>query len=132
MAAAVSDSLRLETRVPERVSAGEPVPVVLRAENVSGGTLDLYLQGRTVAFDVVVTDAGGRVVWRRLEGEIVPAILRMETLEPGAALELDARWDQRSDAGEPVAPGRYTVHGELLTEGDPLVTPAARLRIETR
>lgn len=130
--ATASDSLRLDTRVPERVSAGEPVPVVVRAENVSGAALDLYLQGRTIAFDVVVTDEGGRVVWRRLEGEVVPAILRIETLEPGAALELEARWDQRSDAGESVAPGLYTVHGELLTEGDPLVTPAARLRIVTR
>jgi hypothetical protein len=132
VAAAGSDSLRLETRVPERVATGEPVPVVLRAENVSAGTLDLYLQGRNIAFDVVVTDAGGRVVWRRLEGEIVPAILRIETLEPGAALELEARWDQRSNAGEPVDPGRYTVHGELLTESDPVVTPTVRLQIETR
>lgn len=105
--------------------------VTLRAENVSGESLDLYLQGRTIAFDVVVTDADGSVVWRRLEGEVIPAILRIETLEPGATLELEAHWDQRSNIGQPVAPGRYTVHGEFLTEGDPLVTPAAPLWIET-
>lgn len=127
-----SDSLRLETRVPERVPAGETVPIVLRAENVSGETLDLYLQGRAIAFDVAVMDADGRVVWRRLEDEVVPAILRIETLEPGAALELEAGWDQRSSTGESVAPGGYTLHGELLTEGDPLITPTARFRIETR
>lgn len=106
------------------------MPIVLRAENVSGEILELYLQGRTIAFDVVVTDADEHVVWRRLEGEIVPAILRIETLEPGAVLELEARWDQRSNAGEPVAPGRYTVRGEVLAEGDPLVTPTAGFRIE--
>jgi hypothetical protein len=125
-----SDSLSLGIQAPGRVSPGEPVPVVLRVENVSGRTLDLYLRGRTIAFDIVVTDTDGRVVWRRLEGEVIPAILRIETLEAGAALELEASWDQRSSAGEPAVAGLYRVHGELLTEADPLVTPAVPLRVE--
>lgn len=129
MSAAPSDSLSLAIRVPRRVSPGETVPVILRVENTSGRAIDLYLRGRTIAFDVVVTDADGEV-WRRLEDEVIPAILRIETLEAGGLLELEASWDQRSNAGEPVPAGEYRVRGEVLTEDDPLVTPAARLRVD--
>lgn len=131
MPATVSDSLRLWLELPEQVSAGEPVPVTFRVENISDGPLDLYLTGRPIAFDLIVEDEGGTVVWRRLEDQVIPAILRIETLAPGERLELDDTWDQRSNAGEPVAPGAYTVRGELLTEQEPLVTPAVPLRISS-
>jgi len=64
-----------------------------------------------------------------LEGEFVQAILRIETLAPGGTLELNATWNQRSNTGERVQPGAYTVRGELLTEGAPLVTAEVPLRI---
>lgn len=127
--ATASDSLRLELVVPQRVREGEAVPVTLRARNVSERSLELHLRGRSIAFDLIVTDALGDVVWRRLEGEVVPGILRLETLGAGQRLELEDTWDQRSNAGEAVAPGDYTMHGELLTEGEPLVTPRETLRI---
>lgn len=125
-----ADTLRLQIEAPEVVVPGEAVPVLLRVENVSGGTLDLYLRGRTIAFDLVVSRADGSVVWRLLEGEVIPAILRIETLPPGAALELRGMWDQRDNAGEEVRPGSYTVRGELLTEDVPLSTPEGLVRIE--
>ena len=129
MPPALPDSLHLTLGVPREALAGEPVPITLRVENVSGRALDLYLRGRTITFDIVVTDEAGREVWRRLEDEMIPAILRIDTLEPGATLELVEAWDQRSNLGEPVPPGHYRVHGELLTEEQPLLTPAEPLRI---
>lgn len=129
VAATPSDSLRLWLDAPAEVRAGEPVPITLRAENITERSLDLYLTGRTIAFDLTVTDEDGAVVWRRLEDEVIPAILRLETLEPGETLELEDTWEQRSNDGEPVAPGAYTVRGEILTEEEPLVTPEAPLRI---
>ena len=104
----------------------------MRVQNVSDGALDLYLTGRPIAFDLIVTDAEGSVVWRRLEGEVIAAVLRIETLNPGAILVLEDRWNQRSNAGEPVAPGPYTVRGELPTESGPLVTTTSPLRIVSR
>ncbi len=124
-----SDSLRLRLEAPAEVAAGAPVPITLRVENLTDRTLTLYLTGRTIAFDVVVERAGGARVWRRLEGETVQSILRLEELGPGEALVLEDAWDQRSDRGEAASPGEYRIHGELLTEGEPLVSPAEPLRI---
>jgi hypothetical protein len=126
---APSDSLRLSLGVPVEVAAGVSVPVTITLENVSGRPLDLYLRGRTIAFDIVVLDAAGVTTWRRLEGVIIPAILRLESLAPGQVLELSDRWDQRDNAGRPVGAGDYSVYGEVLTEGPPLRTADVPLRI---
>jgi len=128
---ALSDSLRLELEVPPEARAGEPVPVTIRVRNVAARPVQLHLMGRTVAFDIVVARAeDGAVVWRRLEGQAVPAILQLRTLAPDEVLELRDRWDQRTNAGARVPPGFYTVRGVVPTdEPRPLETPVARLRI---
>jgi hypothetical protein len=127
---AVSDSLRLFVALPPVAGLGEPIPISLHIENTTDRTLDLYLRGREIAFDLVVTDEQGRIVWRRLEGEIIPAILRIETLAAGASLSFDDTWDQRTNAGGFAPPGRYHVEGQLLTESEPLVTPPEAIQIE--
>lgn len=129
MAAVPSDSLRLWLEVPDQVRAGESVPVTLRVENVTDRTLNLHLTGRTIAFDLTVADEDGAVVWRRLEDEVVPAILRLETLAPRDTLVLEDTWEQRSNAGKSVAPGAYTMRGELLSEEQALAFPPVPLRI---
>lgn len=124
-----ADSLRLRVEAPARVAAGEPVRLTLRASNTTERALTLYLTGRSIAFDLIVEDTSGSVIWRRLEGEVVQAILRLETLPPGEALVLEHAWDQRNAGGERVPPGAYSVRGELLTEDGPLTSSAAPLRI---
>ncbi len=125
----VSDSVRVELVVPERVSLGEPAEIILRLENISDRSLDLYLRGRTIAFDVVITRKDGTLVWRRLQDEAIPAILRIEVLKPGAVLELEDTWDQRGNGGAPVPADEYRIRGEILTEFEPLVTASEALRI---
>jgi hypothetical protein len=117
-----ADSLRLELLAPVSARAYEPVAFTLRAHNTTARTLELCLRGREIAFDIVIADAQGRHVWRRLDGEMIPAILRLEALAPHAALELAAQWS----GGEA---GDYTAYGELLTDGDPLRSPPVRLRL---
>ena len=90
----------------------------------------LYLLGRTIVFDVIITRQDGSVLWLRLEDEAVPAILRIEALEPGAVIELEDTWDQRTKGGAPVSAGEYGIRGEVLTELEPLVTASASLRID--
>lgn len=101
----------------------------LRAQNVTQRALDLYLRGRTTTFDVVIERAAGGVVWRRLEGEIIPAIVHLRPLAPGERLEVETTWDQRTNDGRPVGPGEYVVDGLLLVEGEPLRTPRKSLTI---
>jgi len=123
------DSLHLELLLPSRVRTGEPVPIRLRAQNVTQRALDLYLRGRTITFDVVIARASGDVVWRRLEGEIIPAIVHLRPLAPGERLDVETVWDQRTKNGRAVEPGEYVAHGLLLVEGEPLRTPPTSLKI---
>lgn len=107
--------------------------MTLRARNTGGSPLELYLRGRAIAFDILVAREDGAVVWQRLRGQTIPAILRVETLASGQVLELRDVWDQRDNAGQRVAPGRYTVRGMLPTdEPEPLSTPPAPLHITAR
>jgi hypothetical protein len=121
--------MRIEIVAPAKVRAGHLVRLVLAVRNTSDRPITLYLMGRPTAFDLVVARRDGEVVWRRLEGAAVSAILGVRTLEPGQSLELEDTWTQRSAAGEPVGPGDYTVTGSVLTDGEPLQAPSTRLRI---
>jgi hypothetical protein len=129
MAATPAESLRLETDVPSQVRAGERVPIALRAVNTGTTALELYLMGRSVTFDITVSGPDGAVVWRRLEGETLPMILQLRILAPGETLALRHDWDQRTPRGQIVSPGTYVVQGALLTDAQPLRTPAASFRI---
>ncbi|MBI4408602.1 MAG: hypothetical protein HY561_02760 [Gemmatimonadetes bacterium] len=124
------DSLQVVLSAPTRVQVGEPVRITLRVRNVGPKRLDLGLLGREIAFDFLVARKDGVVVWRRLEGEMIPAILQLRTLAPGEALELADVWDQRTNQGERVGPGEYTIRGELPTdEPEPLRAGPVRLTI---
>ena len=125
-------TLRFEIDVPAQVRVGAPVQITLRARNGGSQPLDLYLRGREIAFDITITSETGELVWRRLEGRTVPAILQVRTLSPGESLELSEVWDQQTNAGMPADPGRYTVEGTFPTDSRrPAKTPAAPLWILT-
>lgn len=116
--------------VPSQVKAGEPVEIKLRVRNTTSAPLDLYLRGREVTFDLAIADSTGDSVWRRLEGEVTQAILQLKTLAPGEVMELSHVWNQQSQRGQPVGPGRYTVRGSVLTDGQTtLDSPPATLEI---
>ena len=88
------------------------------------------LQGRPVAFDLVVTRPDGTVVWRRLARAMIPAILVLRRLGPGESLEWRDWWNQADDQGQPVPPGEFLVTGRLPTEpGTHLASPPAPLRL---
>ncbi|MGH7711047.1 MAG: BsuPI-related putative proteinase inhibitor, partial [Gemmatimonadaceae bacterium] len=124
------DSLGLQLLVASPARAGQAVRFTMRVQNVTARPLDVYLRGRESTFDVVVARPGGDVVWRRLEGETIPAIVHIRTLAPSERFELVAEWDQRTKQGTRVPPGEYTVRGLLLVEGEALATPAQTFHVE--
>lgn len=124
------DSVALEIEMPREVPEGQAVPIALRLQNTLGERVELHLLGRTPTFDITITDEAGQVVWRRLQGQGIPAILQLRPLGPGETLIHEDRWDQRSNSGEPVGPGVYKVTGALLTdEPTPISSPTVVLRI---
>ena len=130
VATTTNDSLRLALELPARVRAGEEITIVLQATNVTDRTLELYLQGREPTADVVVRTSSDRVVWHRLAGGAVAAILRLEPLAPDATLTVRVTWTQVGDDGAPIAPGVYEVSAQLLAERpDALQFPPAWIEI---
>ena len=118
---------------PENVAAGAAIPIIMRVENTSGEPLELYLHGREATYDFIVTSADGDIVWRRLEGEILQAILRVEVLAPGQELEFRHSWNQRDNSGKRIAPGSYVIRGILLGEGSSMLkSPAVPFRINRK
>jgi hypothetical protein len=125
-----SDSLAIALEAPAALAGGRSAIITIRLTNPTDRTLDLSLRGREIAFDLIVSREDGTVVWRRLEGEVVPAILRLEQLAPGGELALEAIWDGRDQRGRTLLPGNYALRGEVLTDAAPLATPQRRFRIE--
>ena len=128
----MSDLLVLKLVVPEVVPVGRPVPMVLHVSNHARAPLDLYLRGRTLTFDVEVSREDSTFVWRRLQGEIVPAIVHVRALAPGERIEASAVWDQRASLGGAAGPGSYLARGFLLTEETPFPTLLVGFRIAGR
>jgi hypothetical protein len=124
-----ADSMTVELSVPDHVRPGEPVPLTVRATNRGTAPATLYLRGRPIAFDVIVTDARGKMVWRRLQGATIAMVLQVRELKPGESLILEDTWQQRSNAGAAVAPGEYHLKAQLLTDTEPLETASVSLRI---
>jgi len=112
----LQDSVAFRVELPPAAHAGEPVPIALRLTNRTERLLTLVLQGRPLAFDVAVAGPDGAIVWRRLEGAVVPSILAVRTLAPAESLTFETVWDGRGRDGSPAPPGRYLVTGTLLTD----------------
>jgi hypothetical protein len=129
-AALVSDSMTLDVSAPREVRAGELVALAIHLTNTGKAPMTLYLRGRPVAFDLIVTDVHGKIVWRRLEKAVTSMVLQVRELPPGKTLTFEEVWTQRTNAGALVQPGEYRVKGEVLTDTDaPLETPVHSFRI---
>jgi hypothetical protein len=124
------DSITLEIALPATVHAGDVVPITLRLTNTSRKPATVYLQGRPVAFDIIVTRRDGTPVWRRLNRAVISAILQVRGLAPGEVLEFSDTWSQQANLGEAVGPGEYLVTGVLPTDPpEELRTSPVPLRI---
>jgi len=122
--------VRLDLTLPDSVGRGEDVPITLRLTNRGRKPARIYLQGRPTVFDIIITGAEGRPVWRRLSGAVVTSILQVRVLSPGETLEFTDHWKQQNDRGELVSPGEYQVIGVLPTDPPAeLRTGPARIRI---
>jgi hypothetical protein len=122
--------MQLEIGLPSSVIAGQPVPIEVRLVNAGDLPRDVVLQGRPTAFDIAVTRPDGTPIWRRLEQEVVTAILQLRQLAPRETLRFRGEWDQRDARGAQVPPGDYLVSAELPSDPPAAFrSEAVRLRI---
>lgn len=115
---------------PPTIAPGQRLPLTLTVSNEIDAAVDLYLRGRTITFDVTVSDADHAIVWRRLEGEIIPGILQIRPLAPRERLVLRTQWDLRSNTGAHVPAGDYVLRGFLLMESANMESEPIPLRVE--
>jgi hypothetical protein len=115
-----ADSVRVSVTAPATARVGDSVAIELRVENVSGKPMSLSLQGREIAFDLVVTTGEGLTVWRRLQNQTLQSILQLKTLEAGESFVLRDVWRANAE-------GSYLVSGVIPTDAEPLrsTAPAA-------
>jgi hypothetical protein len=116
---------------PSRARSGDPVPLVFTVTNAGKVPLTLQLLGRSPSADFRISDSRGRLVWSTLRGQTLLGALRLFPLGAGKSLTFRERWNQSTDAGRPVVPGKYLIRGVLMTD-DPkgLASPPVRLLIE--
>jgi hypothetical protein len=132
VAAGAPAPLLLRLVLPQRIAAGQPVPMTLVLENHGTTPVEVGLGGEPIAFDFTVRDARGAEIWRRLEGVAVESILHLRTVGPGETLEFADVWHQRDNRGRPIPPGDYEVTGILpvVDSPDGWRTDSETLRVE--
>ena len=111
----------------------DPVHFIVRLANEHDEPVDLYLRGRDITFDVIVARAKGPIVWQRLQGQVIQAILRLETLGPLEAIELEGEWNLRDNKGRHVGYGSYEMKAVVLTDDTmSLESPPVLLDVDER
>jgi hypothetical protein len=115
--AAVPEPLHLGLEMPSQVPLEQPIRLRLVLENNGDFPIEVGLASSPDAFDIVVETPEGTVVWRRLDGVVIPAVLRLRTLQPGQAIGFTDTWLQRTNDGRAVPTGTYQVRGELPIAG---------------
>jgi hypothetical protein len=94
----------------------EKVNFVLQVTNTETGPLELeYSTGQS--FDFVVTDEGGREVWKWSSGQMFTQAERDETLAAGASLRYEGEWNPDPELrGSFVAVGRLTARNHAVEQ----------------
>lgn len=107
-AAVIGRTLRLTLLM--RNTGSQPASLALR---ISDG----------LAFDPIVRDAAGRLVWERLAGQLTAGTAVTIVVAPDSERTYEAFWDLRDQAGNLVPPGTYTIDGRVLLDNGDILTP---------
>jgi len=111
IAAALDVSLTVRK---ERFDRGETIPMRLVIRNHSARTLSLpFRSGQQFDFQVLQE---GRVIWNWANERSFTQALTTLTLKPDEEVVFSVRWNQETNSGRRINPGRYTVRGILASD----------------
>jgi len=104
-------------------SLGDSLNLTLHIWNAGPDTVTLPLADHLgLAFDPVVLDASGHIVWDRRVAQLLPADLEITRVPPHGEVTFTATWNLRDKSGTVVPPATYFVTGLLfLQRGDSVV-----------
>ena len=122
-------SLTVSLLAPDAVPSGNDLSFEVVLRNETDDTVVAHLHGREIVWDVVVTDSAGEVLWQRLSGAIIPAILRLDTFAPGESRRFHTTWDRRDPEGRRVGPGTYFAKARVPSDAGDLLSPEVVIRI---
>lgn len=105
--------LKLNLAVDTGLPAG--VGLVLSVTNPASAPVTIFFSsGHTHDFSIY--DASGELVWEWSYGKVFIMIALPKTFKPGETMVYKGIWDGRSNEGEVVPAGRYTVIGRLASK----------------
>lgn len=108
---------------------GQPVQLQLVKTNISNRPITLTYN-TAQRFDFFVRrGTAGPVVWQWSRGRVFAQVVQRVTLAPGQSQVFTATWDQRTNEGNRVQPGLYTVQAENVAQELRNRRIAVRIRI---
>jgi hypothetical protein len=131
----LTNELKFTLVVPPRVAVGRPTPLTLRVTNVAAHPVTVLWPGRSARGDVdfiVETLNDSQLVWNANYEKRRLLSFTRQTLQPRQTITVTEVWNQRSNDGNPVAPGQYRVRA-INRETDQIPKfqiPPALLRIK--
>lgn len=99
------------------------ITFTLTIRNEGSKTLDL-VSATSQIYDLEVYQEPGILVWNWAHGQSFPQVITTVTLQPGEQKTYQVTWNGRSNQGDPVPSGSYSVRARLVTE------PSASYRFE--
>jgi hypothetical protein len=102
----------------ETATATRDEPVTLRLVLRNGGTAAHRIQYSSArTYDVSVLAPDGRELWRWSHGRMFAQMISDVALDPDESREFRVTWDQRTNDGATVPPGRYEAVGSIPAIG---------------
>ena len=83
-------------------------PVLLTITVAASEPITLYYR-TTQRYEIVISDAEGKEVWRWSKDKAFGEVVEQVNLEENERLSFSETWDQKDNDGQPAPPGNYTV-----------------------
>jgi hypothetical protein len=101
--------------------AGKPVNLTFIVTNHSKASAD-YEFNNGQLYDIVISDATGKIVWRWSQNKVFPQLMSHLNLATNESATYNVQWLQRDNDDHPLPAGTYSVLAQLIPMARPEVT----------
>lgn len=102
-------NLEISVGVPKGdFKIGKKIPISISVKN-AGREIEFLHYSTDQRYDLDVTDASKKAIWRWSQGRFFGLVLSEIKMEPDESEDSDVVWSQKDTAGNQVLPGKYTL-----------------------